>query len=87
MVSGIGHCYEDHRIRLEGFVRGLPKPDQILEEATQRLDNETDRLMLSMLNRMTKQVRECIRARCSITAPKNVDVGGRGDTWAYLQTV
>jgi len=70
MVSGIGHCYEDNRIRLEGFVRGLPKPDQILEEATQRLDNETDRLMLSLFNRITNKLENVLGLGARLRHPK-----------------
>ncbi len=70
LVTGMGHCYEDHRIRLEGFARGLPKPDQILEEATQRLDNETDRLMLSMLNLTTKKFENVLGLGARLRHPK-----------------
>ena len=52
LVAGLERFLEDKKIKLEGLSRGLPQPDHLLEEAVQRLDSETDRLDLSLKNRL-----------------------------------
>jgi exodeoxyribonuclease VII large subunit len=41
--------------RLEGLARGLPKPMELLSNATQRLDNWTERLQASLLTSLQKK--------------------------------
>lgn len=55
VISGMARYQEDLRVRIEGLGRGLPQPDNLLEEARQRLDGESDRLGLSMKNRLVQQ--------------------------------
>ena len=52
LVAGLERFWEGKKIKLEGLARGLPQPDHLLEEAIQRLDSETDRLDLSLKNRL-----------------------------------
>lgn len=52
LLAGLERWWEDKKIKLEGLARGLPQPDHLLEEAIQRLDSETDRLDLSLENRL-----------------------------------
>jgi exodeoxyribonuclease VII large subunit len=56
IVSGLDRYWEDRRMRLEGLGRGLPQPDNLLEEARQRVDGESDRLALAMQNRSIQAV-------------------------------
>jgi exodeoxyribonuclease VII large subunit len=52
LVTGLERGWQDRRVRLDGLARGLPQPDRLLEEAQQRLDGESDRLALTIRNRM-----------------------------------
>jgi exodeoxyribonuclease VII large subunit len=52
LVTGLDRYWEDQRLRLESLGRGLPQPDYLLEEASQRLDGETERLGLAAQNRL-----------------------------------
>jgi exodeoxyribonuclease VII large subunit len=52
LVTGLDRYWEDQRVRLESLGRGLPQPDYLLEEASQRLDGETERLGLAAQNRL-----------------------------------
>jgi len=44
MVAAVGRGFADRRMRLEGLARGLPEPVRLLEAASQRLDDWTERL-------------------------------------------
>ncbi len=52
LVTGLDRYWEDQRLRIESLGRGLPQPDYLLEEASQRLDGETERLGLAAQNRL-----------------------------------
>ena len=52
LVTGLDRFWEDQRLRIESLGRGLPQPDYLLEEASQRLDGETERLGLAARNRL-----------------------------------
>ena len=52
IVTGLDRYWEDQRLRIESLSRGLPQPDTLLEEASQRLDGETERLGLAARNRL-----------------------------------
>lgn len=52
LVTGMDRFWEDQRLRIESLSRGLPQPDYLLEEASQRLDGETERLGLATQNRL-----------------------------------
>lgn len=52
LVTGLERGWQDRRVRLDGLARGLPQPGRLLEEAQQRLDGESDRLALTIRNRM-----------------------------------
>ena len=52
LVTGLDRYWEDQRLRIESLSRGLPQPDYLLEEASQRLDGETERLGLAVQNRL-----------------------------------
>ena len=54
--SGLERSLEDMRLRLQALVRGLPQPDNLLEESAQRLDRETDHLKVSATNRFNNCV-------------------------------
>lgn len=48
LTGAAGRMTTERQHRLEGLARGLPHPRRLLEEAYQRLDNETDRLSNAM---------------------------------------
>jgi exodeoxyribonuclease VII large subunit len=54
VVSGLDRYWEDQRLRIESLGRGLPQPAFLLEEASQRLDGETERLGLAAQNRLER---------------------------------
>ncbi len=50
MVAGAGRLLEERRVRVEGLGRGLPDPQRLLEEKTQRLDDRAERLANALAN-------------------------------------
>lgn len=46
--NGLRRQYSERENRLEGLLRGLPKPSQLLQVATQRLDDWSERLQQSL---------------------------------------
>ncbi len=46
-VSAMERFQQDRRLRIDGLERGLPRPEALLAEAQQRLDGESDRLVLA----------------------------------------
>ncbi|TAN59089.1 MAG: exodeoxyribonuclease VII large subunit, partial [Rhodospirillales bacterium] len=44
MVAGLGRLLDERRVRLEGLERGLPKPQHLIEDASQKLDERAERL-------------------------------------------
>jgi exodeoxyribonuclease VII large subunit len=49
LIGGVSRMIAEQRVRVEGLARGLPKPQQLVEEARQRLDDWSDRLGNSLL--------------------------------------
>ena len=72
LVAGLERCWEDQRLQLEGLARGLPQPDHLLEEATQRLDSETDRLKLSVVNRLEQHRERVAGVGARLRHPRDV---------------
>jgi exodeoxyribonuclease VII large subunit len=44
LLAGLGRRLDELRTLVEGLARGLPRPERILEEASQRLDDRGERL-------------------------------------------
>ena len=44
LLAGLGRRLDELRTLVEGFARGLPRPERIVEEASQRLDDRGERL-------------------------------------------
>jgi exodeoxyribonuclease VII large subunit len=55
LVSGWSRAMAERRTRLEGLGRGLPDPVRLLEQATQRLDDWSERLGNAALNFATRR--------------------------------
>ncbi|NKB22221.1 MAG: exodeoxyribonuclease VII large subunit [Alphaproteobacteria bacterium] len=72
LVAGLERCWEDQRLQLEGLARGLPQPDHLLEEAAQRLDSETDRLKLSIANRLEQHQERVAGVGARLRHPREV---------------
>jgi exodeoxyribonuclease VII large subunit len=72
LVAGLERCWEDQRLQLEGLARGLPQPDHLLEEAAQRLDSETDRLKLSVINRLEQHRERVAGIGARLRHPRDV---------------
>jgi exodeoxyribonuclease VII large subunit len=47
MVAAMERMWGERRLRLDGLARGLPAPARLLEDAMQRLDGSTDKLVLA----------------------------------------
>jgi exodeoxyribonuclease VII large subunit len=47
MVAAMERMWDEHRQNLVGLARGLPEPARLLEDAMQRLDGSTDKLVLA----------------------------------------
>ncbi|MCA8909872.1 MAG: exodeoxyribonuclease VII large subunit, partial [Rhodospirillaceae bacterium] len=57
----IARLFETQRLRLDGLARGLPDPVRLMETATQRLDDRSERLFgaaRTLLERQAGRVRE-----------------------------
>ncbi|MCB9959827.1 MAG: exodeoxyribonuclease VII large subunit [Rhodospirillaceae bacterium] len=57
----IARLFETRRLKLDGLARGLPDPVRLMETATQRLDDRSERLfgaVRTLLERRAGQVRE-----------------------------
>jgi exodeoxyribonuclease VII large subunit len=50
LVSFMSRMLIDRRRHLEGLARGLPRPDELLSVARQRLDDRAERLVVATLN-------------------------------------
>jgi len=61
MVAAVGRGIEDRRVRLQGLARGLPEPVRLLETASQRLDDWTERLRNGTQNLLSKRLAELQR--------------------------
>ncbi len=55
LQGGIIRGWQQRKERLEGLMRGLPKPVTLLEHASQRLDDWSERLHAAMLRRIKTQ--------------------------------
>jgi exodeoxyribonuclease VII large subunit len=56
MVRGLERLLAEARTRLVGLARGLPDPVRLLEQATQRLDDWSERLGNAALNLLARRV-------------------------------
>ena len=72
------HFFKEKKIKLEGLSRGLPQPDHLLEEAVQRLDSETDRLDLSLKNRLEQNAERLDGLHARLRHPGDV-IASTGD--------
>jgi exodeoxyribonuclease VII large subunit len=81
MVSAVGRGLEDRRMRLEGLARGLPEPVRLLETASQRLDDWTERMRNGAQNLLARRTAELQRLsaglRPAVLAGEIVEAGKR----------
>jgi exodeoxyribonuclease VII large subunit len=62
----------ERRTELAGLARGLPEPQRLLEEATIRLDNETDRLRNAVANLAQHRRAEVARLAGALRHPREI---------------
>ena len=53
----------------EGFARGLPRPERLLEQANQALDDQSDRLRIALANLLAARGASVERAAAGIRSP------------------
>lgn len=60
--GAINRYLQNHRITLEGLERGLPRPQRILEDLAQRLDDRSERLGLAARSLLANRARDLSQA-------------------------
>jgi exodeoxyribonuclease VII large subunit len=70
LITGVGRELEQHRRSVLAAARGLPKPQQMIEERTQRLDDRGERLMQA--GRRLIEVRQAQVAQAGLRLPSPV---------------
>jgi len=83
LVTGLNRYWEDQRLRIESLGRGLPQPDYLLEEASQRLDGETERLGLAAQNRLNSYVERVDSLGSRLRHPRDV-MSAAGDKMSQV---
>lgn len=72
VIAGMERYQDDLRLRIEGLGRGLPQADNLLEEARQRLDGESERLGLAMRNLAAQQAERVEGLGSRLRHPRDV---------------
>ena len=65
-----GRLLEERRTLVEGLGRGLPEPQRILEELSQRLDDRTERLGNALRNLLRERQSTVARLAASLPHPR-----------------
>lgn len=76
MESGIRRQFSERESKLEGLLRGLPKPSQLLQLATQRLDDWSERLQQALpmlLARKEQKLALCAQSLRPHLLQKDID--------------
>jgi exodeoxyribonuclease VII large subunit len=72
LVSGMQRMMDDRRVRLEGFVRGLPDLDSLLGTWNQRLDTASERLTNAARGLLRDRDQRVAHWAAQIKAPRQV---------------
>ena len=72
LISGFERNFEGLKFKLEALARGLPKPEYFLEEASQRLDRETDHFQVSLINHFSNCVQLINSLNSRLRRPKDI---------------
>jgi exodeoxyribonuclease VII large subunit len=72
LLAATGRLFAERRTELAGLARGLPEPQRLLEEATIRLDNETDRLRNSVANFVQHRRADVARLAGALRHPREI---------------
>ncbi|MGE0735732.1 MAG: exodeoxyribonuclease VII large subunit [Alphaproteobacteria bacterium] len=66
LVGGLGRSMDERRLRLASAARGVPDPRRVLEAATQRLDDRSERLANAVANLVTVRRHRIERASAGL---------------------
>ncbi len=69
MGSAMERALRERSGAAEGFARGLPRPDRLLEQASQALDDQSDRLRNALANLLAARGASVERAAAGIRSP------------------
>ena len=66
----INRSYDEHRRDIEGLSRGLINPNRIVEESTQRFDDNCERLINAKDNVLKNYLKDILRLTAGLVNPK-----------------
>ena len=67
--AAIDRVLRDNARAVEGFARGLPRPERLLEQASQAVDDQSDRLRNGLVNLLAARDARVERAAAGIRSP------------------
>ena len=70
LTSGLGRMLDERRSRVDGLGRGLPDPARLLEVASQRLDERSERLSLALKTFFQERAAEAARLAAALPHPR-----------------
>ena len=71
-MGGLTRKLDETARHLEGLGRGLPKPDQLLEVASQRLDDQSERLTMAWQTALQNRSQKVALAGSRLRSPREV---------------
>ncbi len=72
MVAGLGRLLDERRVRLEGLQRGLPRPQHLIEDASQKLDERAERLASAFPAYLDRQQSLLARLGAGLRSPREL---------------
>jgi exodeoxyribonuclease VII large subunit len=72
MYQGLNRLVSEQKIHLKGLSRGLPDPRRLLEEASQRLDERGERLLLALKTGIAHRASRVKELAAQIPHPRQV---------------
>ena len=70
LLSGLGRMLDERRTEVEGLARGLPQPQRLLEEASQRLDERAERMTAALRGALRDRRQKVAEMAASLTHPR-----------------
>ena len=67
--AAIERALRDHARAVQGFALGLPRPERLLEQASQAVDDQSDRLRNGLTNLLAARAAKAERAAVGIRSP------------------